>query len=350
MDKKLQKVGVIGAGSFGSAIANIVAVNVSEVLVYARSENRLENFNVLKKNNGFPVLDNVRATSSIEEITQNCTLLIFLVPSKSFRSVAREFSPHLRPYHIIIHGTKGVDIKLPDGVDSLEELTTLDRENIFTMSEVINQETPVKRVGCLSGPNLSVEMQMGQPSGAIVASHYDEVYQIGRQALNTDSYKIFSSHDLAGAEFAGVLKNIYAISSGILHGLGFEINARSLLITKGLHEMLYIGKSLGADTSAFLGIAGVGDLVATCSSTLSRNFAVGDQIARGKSLDEVINSMDEVAEGVRSVQIFHAYCKKNNLIAPFTETLYEVLFEGKSPSNGLKELMSFRYSSDVSFL
>ncbi len=350
MDNSRSVVGVLGAGSFGSAIANIVATNCNEVLVYARSQNRLDSFNIKKENNGFQVKENVRATSSIEEITSQCILIIVLLPSSAFREVLREFSPFLKPYHILIHGTKGVDIKLPAGVESLEELKTIHRQNIFTMSEVIVQETSVRRVGCLSGPNLSVEMQMGQPTGAIIASKYDEVYQVGRSALNSETYKIFSSKDIVGAEFAGVLKNIYAISSGILHGLGFEMNARSLLITKGLHEMLYIGKSLGADTSAFLGIAGVGDLVATCSSILSRNFSVGDEIAKGKTLDEVIASMNEVAEGVRSVQIFNAYCEQNNLIAPFTETLYDVLFKGKSPEAGLKQLMNFRYSSDVSFL
>ncbi len=350
MSEQTRTIGVVGAGSFGSTIANIVAKKVDQVLVYVRSEKRLENFNVKKENNGFKVHSNVLATQSIEEITDKCRLLIFLIPSKNFRTVARQFSPNLKPYHLIIHGTKGLDIKLPEGVADLNELERIDQNHMFTMSEVIVQETLVRRIGCLSGPNLSVEMQMDQPTGAIIATRYQEVFDAGFEALNTNSYKIFSSKDRIGAEYAGVLKNIYAIASGILHGLGYEINTRSLMVTKAMHEMLYLGNSLGADQSAFFGIAGIGDLIATCSSTLSRNFTVGHEIAKGRKVDDIVNSMNEVAEGIRTIQIFNAYCRQKRIIAPMTNTLYKVLFRGKPPQEALEQLMNLPIEADVDFL
>lgn len=342
------KIGVIGAGSFGTVLANIATDNVDEVLVYARSEERLQNFNIKKTNNNYPVYDRVRATDSIQEIT-NCTLLIAVVPSKHFRSMIRDFAPFLDPHHIIIHGTKGVDVELEKNM-KLSEIQRISRSEIHTMSEVIKDESSVRRIGCLAGPNLSREISEGQPAGAIIASKFDEVIQVGKKYLNTESFKIFSTDDLTGAEFAGVLKNIYAVASGILDGLGLGNNARALLITKGLHEMLHLGNQMGGETSAFLGIAGIGDLVATCSSPLSRNYTVGKRISQGESVEEIVDSMNEVAEGIRSIKIFYIFSKTERISVPFTEMLYKVLFEQKSPKSAIQELMSMKYSNDVSFL
>lgn len=344
------KIGIIGAGSFGSAIAQIASTNVEEVVVYVRSEDRLQNFNIAKQNKGYPVADNVRATMSMQEITEECVLLLAVVPAKNFRNMVRSFSPYLQPDHIMIHGTKGLDVRLPAGVDDLHSLQEISRHHMATMSEVIAQESSIKRVGCLAGPNLSAEMQEGQPAGAIVASLFEEVKEAGKACLNSEVFKIFYSNDLLGAEFAGVLKNIFAIASGILTGLDFGNNAKALLITKGLHEMLYLGKHLGAESSAFLGIAGIGDMVATCSSPLSRNFTVGKKISEGKTLHQIAEEMTEVAEGIRSVKIFTSFCNKNNLKAPLTEMLHKILFEDKPPLDGLTELMNFKYNLDVDFL
>lgn len=342
-------IGVIGAGSFGTVVANLASENADKVLVYARSSHRLENFNEKKENNGYAVKEPVVATSNIEEITTNCTLLIALVPSKNFREMMKQFSPYLDPHHVIIHGTKGVDIQLQTG-ESLQNVETITRSQIATMSEVIREESSVRRIGCLAGPNLSREIAQGQPAGAIVASKFDEVIQYGKNALGTKRYKVFSSNDILGAEFAGVLKNIFAIASGILFGLGFGNNARALLITKGLHEMLHLGNKMGAETSAFLGIAGIGDLVATCSSELSRNFNVGKRIANNESIETIIGDAKEVAEGIRSIKIFYFFSRGEKISVPITEMLYKVLFLNKDPITGVQELMTYNYSSDVSFL
>lgn len=342
-----KKISVIGAGSFGTVIANLAAQNSDEVCVYVRSSTRMANFNQSKENNGYSVAENVRATQSMQEITKDTELIFAMVPSKNFRGMVRSFSSYLSPNHIVIHGTKGVDLLTDKPIAELDELN---RSQIRTMSEVIMEESTVRRIGCIAGPNLSREIAENQPAGAIVASQFHEVIRLGKRAINSDRFKAFHSEDILGAEFAGVLKNIFAIASGILSGLGFENNARALLITKGLHEMLYIGNQLGGDTKAFLGIAGIGDLIATCSSELSRNFTVGKRIAQGEHLNEIISTSREVAEGVRSIQIFYQYSKTNNLSVPLIEMLYKVLFEGKRTDEALTDLMSFRYSSDVNFL
>ena len=349
LKKNYKHIGVIGAGSFGTVIANLTAKNAEQVLVYARSQYRLTNFNDKKENNGITIADNVLAINSIEEICNKCTLIIAVVPSKNFREVMREFRPFLDPHHIIIHGTKGVDIQLDEG-ETLETTQSIKRNQISTMSEVIRDETSVRRIGCIAGPNLSKEIAKEQPAGAIVASKFDQVIDHGKLAFTSQYFKIFSSKDILGAEFAGVLKNIFAIASGIITGLGFGNNARALLITKGLHEMLFIGNKMGGDTNAFLGIAGIGDLVATCSSELSRNFSVGVRIANGESIDHIISTETEVAEGVRSIQIFHLFSQTVRIPAPITQMLYKVLFQGKPPISGIEELMAFNYNSDVSFL
>jgi len=344
-----ENIAIIGAGSFGTAIAKTAATKVGKVYVYARKEKTLQQFNEKKENKGFPIPENVIATDNISTITNHCNLLLAMVPSKNFRSMMKTFSPYLQPDHIIIHGTKGLDIDL-DGNDSLNDMKEIGRKHLSTMSEVITQESCIRRVGCLAGPNLSIEMMQGQPTGAIIASEFDEVLEAGRRALDSDLYKIFFSKDIIGAEFAGILKNIFAIASGMVSGLGYENNTRALMITKGIHEMLAIGKHLGAESSAFLGIAGIGDLVATCSSPLSRNFTVGYKFSQGMSLEQIFAEMNEVAEGLRSIQIFNAYCKQNKLKAPLTETLYEVLFKDKPLKTGMSELMNMRYNLDVNFL
>jgi len=348
LNENSKPIGVIGAGSFGTAIANILAEK-SEVLMYVRNPDRIEATNEKRYNSGQQIHSNIKAILSEEELASRCQLIFPMVPSNNFRKMIKSFAPYLRPDHILIHGTKGVDVVLT-GEERLSTLNGLGRSKIRTMSEVIQEETSVVRIGCLAGPNLSAEMAQKQPAGALVASPFKEVTLKGNAALNIARFKVFESTDLLGAEFAGILKNIFAIAAGILSGLGYGNNARSLLITKGLHEMLHLGNDLGGATKAFLGIAGIGDLIATCSSELSRNNIVGRRIATGDKIDDILADMDEVAEGIRSVLIFNAYCKATGITAPITQMLYKVIFQGKDPLTGVQILMDYNYNNDVSFL
>ncbi|WNJ21050.1 NAD(P)H-dependent glycerol-3-phosphate dehydrogenase [Pontibacter sp. G13] len=347
-DTSSQTVGVIGAGSFGTAMANLLSAN-RPVLLYARRAEVAEEIMETRRYKGRVFNDNIRVTQYLEEIAQECELIFPVVPSQNFRTMIQNLSPFLRPYHKIIHGTKGLDVQIPEG-KSLQEVEILSRSEVKTMSEVILEETIALRVGCVAGPNLAKEIAEGQPAATVVASHFDEVIREGQNALRSSNFRVHGNHDLFGIELTGVLKNIMAIASGISEGLGYGHNTRAMLITRGLAEMIYIGQAMGANVKAFLGMAGIGDLVATCSSPNSRNFSVGFRLAQGETLGEIIESMDEVAEGVNTISIIRALSNHFRITAPISVTLYKILFEGMEIDRGMRLLMEFPFTEDVEFI
>lgn len=340
-------VGVVGAGSFGTAVANILAEN-SHVLLYARKPEVIEQIQEEQKCGEVPLHPRVKATGDLEMLANACDVIFPVVPSANLRTVIRNLSPYLHPYHILIHGTKGLDIQIPPHAPG--EKITLSREHVKTMSEVICEESVVVRVGCMAGPNLAKELIGQQPAATVIASQFKEVVFEGQRLLRSDRFQVYGSADLIGVELCGVLKNIIAIASGALSGLGLGENARALLISRGMVEMIYLGRALGGNVHAFLGLAGVGDLVATCSSTLSRNYTVGNRLAKGESLDAILDSMEEVAEGVNTVRIVNKLAETYKVRAPITQTLYKVLYKGLTVREGLQYLMRYPLNADIDFL
>lgn len=339
-------VGVVGAGSFGSAIANILAEK-NKVMLYTRDPEDIQKMIETRTHRGQKLDDNIVPVNNLEELAKSCEVIFPIVSSSGFRSVIRQLSSYLHPYHMLIHGTKGLDVVIPEG-DSLNNRLT--RNEVKTMSEVIKEETVVVRVGCLAGPNLAKELAANQPAATVVASHFDEVIAEGQRLLRTDLFQVYGNKDLIGVELAGVLKNIIAIAAGALSGMGLGENAKGLLISRGMVELIYIGKSLGGSTQAFLGVAGVGDLVATCNSTLSRNFTVGNRLALGEKLDEITSSMDEVAEGINTVKTVKKLADHYKMKAPITEMLYKVLYEGLTVKEALQHLMKYPFNVDIDFI
>lgn len=224
------------------------------------------------------------------------------------------------------------------------------RSQIMTMSEVILEETVVVRVGCLAGPNLSKELRQGQPAATVVASKYNEVILEGQRLLRNDKFQVYGNSDIVGVELSGVLKNIIAIAAGALAGLGLGENAKGLLISRGMVEMIHLGKALGGSIKSVMGLAGIGDLVTTCNSVHSRNYTVGYRLAKGETLDEIVADMEEVAEGINTVRIIRAFLESTDLRAPITENLYKVLFEGLPIADALQFLMKYPFSVDVDFV
>jgi glycerol-3-phosphate dehydrogenase (NAD(P)+) len=210
-------IGVVGAGNFGTVIANILARN-RRVLLYARDEKVFKHMLAKRENRGYTLHKNVLPTNDMAYLAGQCDIIFPMVPSEHFRTMMKKLSPYLHPYHILIHGTKGFDIKLPKG-ETLETVNYLDRSRVKTMSEVIQEESVVVRVGCLGGPNLSRELAQRQPGATVVASHFDEVIQVGQRLLRNDRFQVYENNDLVGVEIAGVLKNIIAIASGALSGM-----------------------------------------------------------------------------------------------------------------------------------
>jgi len=343
---KAQPVGVIGAGSFGTAIANLLAYNV-EVLLYSRNQQLVQQINESREHLGVKLSEPVRATNDLKEVAQQCAVIFPMVPSGSFRNMMQDLGPLLRPYHIIIHGTKGFDSR---GLDDLREMPVITRDDISTMSEVIQQESVVVRVGCLSGPNLAKEIMEGQPTATVIASKFDEVISLGKKVLKSEHFHIFGTYDLLGAELAGALKNIIAIGSGILKGRGLGKNIQAMLITRGLTEMVYFGNAMGSSSSAFFGTAGIGDLVATATSKDSRNFTFGYRLGQGEDMQSIQDTMPELAEGVRTLKIARQLSKYYKLRVPITEMLYNVVFEDFEIDRALNYLMNFPYDVDVDFI
>lgn len=341
-------VGVIGAGNFGSAIANIIALQ-RKVLLYARDENVVKQILDKRNNRGHKMHKNVMPTADLAYLTSQCDVIFPIVPSAHFRSMMRKLSPHLNPTHILIHGTKGLDIKLPKG-ETIASVAKLSRKQVKTMSEVIREESVVVRVGCLAGPNLSKELAQRQPGATVIASPFHEVIQIGKKLLRNDRFQVYENNDLVGVELAGVLKNIMAIASGALSGLGYGENAKGLLISRGAVEMVYLGRALGGNVKAFLGVAGIGDLVTTCNSPMSRNFTVGYRLAKGEKLKDILDDMEEVAEGVNTVMIVKKCADYYGVRAPITETLYRVLNGTLTVERAVQYLMRYPLNVDIDFI
>jgi glycerol-3-phosphate dehydrogenase (NAD(P)+) len=341
-------IGVVGAGSFGVAIANMLA-DKNPVMVYARKEEVVEEINRIHTAQGKELNPKITATRSPEEICQRCDILFFMIPSSGFQEVVKTFSPFLFPYHLIIHGTKGLCLNLNPG-ETLDSVTKIRRDQILTMSEVILQETVAVRVGCLAGPNLSKELHQGQPAATVIASKYNEVILEGQRLLRSEKFQVYGNSDIKGVELSGVLKNIIAIAAGALAGLGLGENAKGLLISRGMVEMAHLSNALGGSVRAVIGLAGIGDLVATCNSVDSRNFTVGYRLAKGDSLVQIMSEMEEVAEGINTIRIIKAFLGTTDLRAPITENLFRVLFEDLEIEEALQFLMKYPFNVDVDFV
>lgn len=340
-----EPVGVIGSGSFAVTVAHLLSHNAN-VLLYSRRPDIVGQINDEHRIFDHDLHARVSATNDISEIGKKCSVIFPIVPSEFFRSTIRQVADHLTPKHILIHGTKGFDL-----IDNVNyEADGLSRKDIRTMSEVILEETSVIRIGALSGPNLYKEILAGQPAATVVASKFDEVIKVGQKVLDGPQFAVFGSHELLGAELSGALKNIIALCTGMLNGLGMGKNIEALLITRGLRELIYIGKAMDVPTRAFLGTAGIGDLIATATSSSSRNFTFGRRLAQGETKEEIANSLSGLAEGIRVLKITNGLIKHYKVNAPIITLLHKVVFEGYNLNTAIQFLMRYPYVQDVDFL
>ena len=340
-------VGVIGTGNFGTALANLLAEKCNRVLLYARSKQKALKLNQTRKNGYHEIADNVEIITDVSFLAEKCNLIFPIVPSINFREMMKNLSPYLKPYHVLIHGTKGFDFnKSNKSINPPKESII----QIFTMSEVIRQESSVVRIGCIAGPNLSKEIAAKMPAASVIASEFDEVINLGQKYLKSDRFLVFGSNDLMGTELCGILKNIIAVGAGTIEGMKLGENAKALFITRGMVEMVEIAKAMGVQVEPFLGLAGIGDLIATCSSSLSRNYTVGVRLATGEKLSEIIHSMREVAEGIKTINIIHEWSINYPIRIPITETLYKIIHEEITVEEAHSYMMKFPFTSEIKFL
>ncbi|MBP9135140.1 MAG: NAD(P)H-dependent glycerol-3-phosphate dehydrogenase [Saprospiraceae bacterium] len=340
-----EPVGVIGSGSFAVTVAHLLSHNVN-VLIYSRRPEIVHEINVNHRMFDHDLHPRISATNDISEIGLKCSLIFPIVPSEFFRSTIQKVAEFLSPKHILIHGTKGFDVINQNSY----EKAILSRNDIRTMSEVILEETSVLRIGALSGPNLYREILDGHPAATVVASKFDEVIKICQKVLDGPNFAVFGSHELLGSELSGALKNIIALCTGMLNGLGMGKNIEALLITRGLRELILIGKAMDVPTRAFLGTAGIGDLIATATSSSSRNYTFGQRLAKGETKEEIATSMAGLAEGVRVLKITNGLINHYKVNAPIITLLHKVVFEGYNLQTAIKFLMRYPYVQDVDFL
>jgi len=325
---------VLGGGSWGTAVAALIAYAGHDVTLWMRDRSLAAKMRRSRRNERYlPDLAlprSVRITHDLVDAVRGVPVVFFVIPARAFREVAAAAGDHLDPAQVAIHGTKGF------------EPETRDR-----MSAILEQETCLKQLGVLSGPNIAPEIASGLPAGAVIASRFPRVIAETRRLMVSDRFRVYDSRDVVGVELAGALKNVIAIVSGAAAGMDLGENVRAMLITRGLAEIARLGTALGADPLTFSGLAGMGDLVVTCASPLSRNHRVGRGMAEGKSLDEVVASLGMVAEGVGTTRIARAFAREHDIDAPMTEAVHRVLFEGLSSDVALAELMNRAPRSDT---
>ncbi len=318
---------VLGGGSWGTALAHVVASHGYKTLLWMRDPKVAKAINKTHKNpryvKQFELHEGVEATTDLVLAAGFAETIIVAIPSKALRKVAYQLGDHLSGDQILLSATKGLE------VDSFKR-----------MSQILREETCVRKIGALSGPNLAAEVMLGHPSATVVASRYEEVVNAAEKLLAGPRFRLYGNLDIVGVEMAGALKNVIAIAAGISAGLGFGANTLSLLLTRGLAEICRMGEHLGAERSTFQGLAGFGDLVATCTSTLSRNHTVGRRLAGGESLEEIRADMHMVAEGVNTTAAVHGYAQRLGVDMPIAEGMHKVLFEGQELSDVIQSLMS----------
>ncbi len=322
------KIGVMGGGSWGTVLANLASQNSREVRVWLRDEESVRLINSTRVHSAFhPHLqlnERVHAYHSLERFFDGgLQAVLWALPSSVCREQAQRVAPFLQGDEIILHATKGIE------AGSLKRI-----------SEILTEELPCRRIGVLSGPNLANEMARGEPAAAAIASVFNEVCDAGQALLAGERFRIYREADVVGVEWAGALKNIFAIASGALDAMKLGWNSRAMLMTRGLAEMVRFGKVMGAQEATFLGLAGVGDLFATCSSPLSRNYRVGFQLAQGEKLDQVLAELGSTAEGVKTAQSVYEYAVARKIDMPITEGVYRLLTEKVPVLEVLHHLMS----------
>lgn len=323
----VENVGVFGAGSWGTTLAKILGDNGHQVLLWCRRPELCAEINEKRVNASYlpsvTLPPSIEATDDVQRVCESAKVLLMVVPSHGFRRVANAIGDFLDGEHVIVHATKGIE-----------------QESYKRMSEILREETPVRKIGALSGPNLAKELSQCQPAGTLVASRYREVIERAHGVLHNNYFRVYGGHDLIGAEIGGTFKNIVAVAAGVVDGLKLGDNTKALLLTRGINEMARFGVAMGGQTITFAGMAGFGDLMATCASPFSRNHQVGERLARGEKLADILEAMKMVAEGVKAAKAVRSFAQAHVLELPIVEAVHRVLYEDAEVGNVLQDLMA----------
>jgi glycerol-3-phosphate dehydrogenase (NAD(P)+) len=325
---------VVGAGAWGTALADLLARNGHDVRLWAYEPDVVETINQTHENvrflGGHPLSASLEAVGDIGRAVEGTELVTLATPSHVLRRIVKSAAGSLPRGAPLVVATKGI-----------ENVT------LCLMTEVAEQEVPGATVVALSGPSFAAEVVSGQPTAVVVASKREQAAATTQRAFSSSYFRAYTHTDVIGVELGGALKNVMAVATGIAEGLGLGFNARAALVTRGLAEMTRLGSALGAQQSTFAGLAGLGDLVLTCTGSLSRNRAVGVELGKGRKLDDVLRDRETVAEGVVTAQSARALAAREGVEMPIVDTVNRVLFEGQPARSAIAALMTRELRAEV---
>lgn len=330
-------VAVLGGGSFGTAMAKVLGENGHTVHFWMRDEAQANEIRKTGVNSRYmpdvSLTGDIQPTTSLPEAVGKAEIVFVAIPSKAFRSVIRENSAEFREGQIVVSLTKGIE-----------------EHGFKLMSEILQEEIPRCRIGVLSGPNLAGEIVSQDLTATVIAAKDPDVRRTVQELLGCEYLRVYANVDVYGVELAGALKNIYAIVAGLASARNLGENAKAMLITRGLAEMSRFAVSLGANPMTFMGLAGVGDLIVTCTSPKSRNYRVGYAVGNGQALDDAVADLGQVAEGIYTLKLVKEKSEAIGIYMPLVRGLYEILYDGASISAVINSLMMSVQNSDVEFI
>ena len=330
------KIAVLGGGSFGTAMANLSSKNGCEVTLWVRDKRSVKSMQKTHINKKYlpdhKLDERLQFTHDLQAAVKGKDLIFVAVPSSAFRETLQKIAPFISA-QAIVSLTKGME-----------------KDTFALMSVVIADELPNVAFGVMSGPNLAKEIMNNMPSATVIASQSAALRLAVQTALHSAFFRVFASDDLIGVELGGALKNIYAIAMGMAAAYDIGENTKAMILTRALAEMSRFGVQAGANPLTFLGLSGVGDLYATCSSTLSRNYQIGNMLGRGMSLDQAIKKLGQTAEGINTIQQVNEKAMKEGIYMPITHALHDIIYEDKAPLGVALNLMEAGFRSDVEFV
>ncbi|NLU10597.1 MAG: NAD(P)H-dependent glycerol-3-phosphate dehydrogenase [Tepidanaerobacter acetatoxydans] len=324
------KVAVIGAGSWGTALANIAAENANCTYLWVRRKKLADEMIETHENRlylpGVKISTEIKISTNLNEVASKADIVIMAVPSHAVRVMVKQLRYHLKNDAVVVSASKGIEL------DSFKRMSQVLAEELYDGDN--------KNIVALSGPSHAEEVIRNLPTAIVAASSNQHAAEILQDALMNTNFRVYTNTDIIGVELGGALKNVIAICSGISDGLGFGDNSRAALMTRGIAEITRLGIALGAQPETFSGLSGIGDLIVTCSSQFSRNRKAGMKIGQGKTVKEIIESTNMVIEGFNTTKATFLLAKKYGIEMPITEQAYLVLFEGKDPATAVNSLMN----------
>jgi glycerol-3-phosphate dehydrogenase (NAD(P)+) len=336
----MQQVSVLGAGSFGTVLANIASSHVKCVNWWMRDDKQVSEIQKTKQNKrylpDYPLADNIYPSTDLATSVKGSELIIIAIPSSGYRKLIKQLVEHIAQDAIIISATKGIDII------SFQTMSQL-------LSTQLQNSGLTNKIGVLSGPNLAKEIAGKHLTASVIASRNTSVFHAATTCLRSDFFRLYSNTDVLGVELCGALKNIYAIAAGLMDALDMGDNSKSMFLTRSLAEMSRFCVPLGADPMTFLGLAGIGDLMATCASSLSRNYSVGYSLGKGLNLNEILAQMNQVAEGVNTLAAVHKQAQLSNIAMPLASGLAHIIFDKASVNTFADALMQTEHQDDVEY-